>query len=109
MKSFKVTGMSCAACSARVEKAVKNVEGVTLCEVNLLTGRMRASGGTPEDIIHAVTAAGYGISEIGEGEKKEKFPSVLSFPFSFFFLLCIFHWATLCGIFPFPLSLQKAL
>ena len=71
MKSFKVTGMSCAACSARVEKAAKSVEGVTLCEVNLLTGRMRASGGAAEDIIRAVTAAGYGISEIGEGEKKE--------------------------------------
>ena len=44
MKQYKVTGMSCAACSARVEKAVKKVGGVTSCSVNLLTGDMGVEG-----------------------------------------------------------------
>ncbi len=71
MKKYKVTGMSCAACSARVEKAVKGVSGVTLCEVNLLTGGMRVEGGAGEEIEAAVTKAGYGISA-SEKIKKEK-------------------------------------
>ena len=65
MKKFKVTGMSCAACSARVEKAVKAVSGVTLCEVNLLTGDLRVEGGESEAITSAVIGAGYGIYEPG--------------------------------------------
>ncbi len=61
MEQYIVTGMSCAACSARVEKAVKQVEGVTSCAVNLLTGDMGVEGtATPEDIIAAVEKAGYG-------------------------------------------------
>ena len=71
MKKYKVTGMSCAACSARVEKAVKNVDGVTLCEVNLLTGSMRVEGGDSEEIEAAVTGAGYGISA-AEDKKDNK-------------------------------------
>ena len=63
MKKYKVTGMSCAACSARVERAVRTVEGVTACEVNLLTGDMRVEGGDGEAIVSAVTGAGYGIAE----------------------------------------------
>ena len=63
MEQFNVTGMSCAACSARVEKAVKSVPGVTGCSVNLLTNSMGVEG-TAEDaaIIRAVEQAGYGAS-----------------------------------------------
>lgn len=75
MRKYNVTGMSCAACSARVEKAVKGVLGVTLCEVNLLTGRMNVEGGENDAIISAVTDAGYGIAELGEEKAKEKNPS----------------------------------
>lgn len=66
MKQFDVTGMSCAACSARVEKAVSKVPGVNSCSVNLLTNSMGVEGtASAEDIIAAVTAAGYGASEKG--------------------------------------------
>ena len=63
MEQYNVTGMSCAACSARVEKAVLNVEGVTSCSVSLLTNSMGVEGtaGAPE-IIKAVEEAGYGAS-----------------------------------------------
>ncbi|MBO5879356.1 MAG: heavy metal translocating P-type ATPase [Clostridia bacterium] len=69
MEKFKVTGMSCAACSARVEKAVSRVEGVKICEVNLLTGDMQVTGGARDDIISAVIGAGYGIEEDAKKEK----------------------------------------
>ncbi|MBR5401622.1 MAG: copper-translocating P-type ATPase [Treponema sp.] len=63
MKQFDVTGMMCAACSARVEKAVNEVPGVTSCSVNLLTNSMGVEGtATDEQIIQAVTDAGYGAS-----------------------------------------------
>lgn len=63
---FDITGMSCAACSARVEKAVSRVEGVTQCTVSLLTNSMKTEGTAPaERIIAAVEAAGYGASERG--------------------------------------------
>lgn len=63
MEQFIVTGMSCAACSARVEKAVKQVPGVTVCTVNLLTGDMGVEGtATSEEIVAAVEKAGYGAS-----------------------------------------------
>ncbi len=63
MEQYNITGMSCAACSARVEKAVSSVEGVTACSVNLLTNSMGVEGCAPADeIIKAVTAAGYGAS-----------------------------------------------
>ena len=66
MKQYKVTGMSCAACSARVEKAVRAVDGVTECSVNLLTGVMGVEGTAPEAaVIRAVTDAGYGASVRG--------------------------------------------
>ncbi len=64
MKKYNITGMSCAACVSRVEKAVNTVEGVTSCSVSLLTNSMTVDGtATPEKIINAVTAAGYGASE----------------------------------------------
>ncbi len=61
MKKYTVTGMSCAACSARVEKAALSVDGVSSCSVNLLAGSMTVEGdAASENIISAVTAAGYG-------------------------------------------------
>jgi Cu2+-exporting ATPase len=66
MKQYEVTGMSCAACSARVEKAVKQVPGVTECSVSLLTNSMGVSGSAdPVAVIAAVEAAGYGAAEKG--------------------------------------------
>lgn len=63
MRQFQVTGMSCAACQARVEKAVSNVEGVESCAVSLLTNSMGVEGDvTDEQIIEAVEKAGYGAS-----------------------------------------------
>ena len=63
MEQYNVTGMSCAACSARVEKAVNAVPGVTSCAVSLLTNSMGVEGtASPEAIVAAVTAAGYGAS-----------------------------------------------
>ncbi len=72
MKQYHVTGMSCAACSARVEKAVNAVEGVTSCSVSLLTNSMGVEGNVDEEkIIQAVKAAGYGASVKGKEEKKQ--------------------------------------
>ncbi len=66
MKQYQVTGMSCAACSARVEKAVSAVAGVEGCAVNLLTGTMQVQGSADaQAVIAAVTAAGYGAAESG--------------------------------------------
>ena len=63
MEQYKVTGMSCAACQTRVEKAVSAVEGVESCAVSLLTNSMGVEGtARPEEIIAAVEAAGYGAS-----------------------------------------------
>ena len=73
-QQFDVTGMSCAACSARVEKAVKAVAGVERCAVSLLTNSMAVEGDAPaEAIVEAVTAAGYGASPKG-AEKKPNSP-----------------------------------
>lgn len=66
MKKYQVTGMSCAACSARVEKAVGKVSGVQSCTVSLLTNSMVVEGtADPKDIVAAVEAAGYGASPKG--------------------------------------------
>ena len=70
MEQYSVTGMSCAACSARVEKAVSKVPGVTACSVSLLTNSMGVEGtASPQEIIQAVERAGYGASQKG-GEAK---------------------------------------
>ena len=69
MRQYNVTGMSCAACSARVEKAVGKVPGVTACSVSLLTNSMGVEGtAEPSAIIAAVEAAGYGASEKGAAQ-----------------------------------------
>ena len=66
MEQYNVTGMSCAACSARVEKAVSKVPGVTSCSVSLLTNSMGVEGAaSAQAIIAAVEAAGYGASVKG--------------------------------------------
>ena len=74
MEQYNVTGMSCAACSARVEKAVSKIPGVTACSVSLLTNSMGVEGSaSPQEIIAAVEAAGYGAGKkeaaSGNGEK----------------------------------------
>lgn len=69
MRSYNIKGMSCAACSARVEKAVSAVDGVTSCTVNLLTNSMTVEGADDAAVIAAVEAAGYGASVKG-GERK---------------------------------------
>ena len=71
MEQYIVTGMSCAACSTRVEKAVSKVPGVTSCSVSLLTNSMGVEGTASEqEIIKAVADAGYGASKKGEGAAK---------------------------------------
>ena len=73
MKQFDVTGMSCAACSARVEKAVKEVPGVTECTVSLLTNSMSVNGSADEGaIIAAVERAGYGASAKGANKAAQE-------------------------------------
>ena len=77
MEQYIVTGMSCAACSSRVEKAVLKVPGVTSCSVSLLTNSMGVEGTASEqEIIKAVTDAGYGASKKGEGTAKTQSSSV---------------------------------
>lgn len=69
MKKYKVTGMSCAACQARVEKAVSKVEGVTSCSVSLLTNTMGVEGNIQDkDIIKAVKDAGYGARTLEDDD-----------------------------------------
>ncbi len=70
MKQYNVTGMSCAACSARVEKAVSKLDGVTSCSVSLLTNSMGVEGEvSPEEVIAAVESAGYGATLKGSEKK----------------------------------------
>lgn len=73
MKQYNVTGMSCASCVARVEKAVNKVDGVTSCSVNLLTNSMSVDGDVKSsDVISAVEKAGYGASLKGNSSKENK-------------------------------------
>lgn len=73
MKQYNVTGMSCASCVARVEKAVSKVDGVTSCSVNLLTNSMSVDGDVKSsDVISAVEKAGYGASLKGNSSKENK-------------------------------------
>ena len=72
MEQYTVTGMSCAACSARVEKAVSKVPGVISCSVSLLTNSMGVEGtASPQEIIAAVQNAGYGAEKKGDGGANE--------------------------------------
>lgn len=72
MEQYNITGMSCAACSARVEKAVNKVPGVTSCSVSLLTNSMGVEGtASASAIVSAVEEAGYGCSLKGASGQKE--------------------------------------
>ncbi len=76
MTQFSITGMSCAACQARVEKAVSRVEGVSSCSVSLLTNSMGVEGdASPDDIIKAVKNAGYGASVKGRNSQDSSIDS----------------------------------
>ena len=79
MDKYNITGMSCAACSARVEKAVCALDGVTSCSVNLLTNSMIVEGNADEEsIVTAVTDAGYGAVRAGMQQKQTKSDDGLS-------------------------------
>lgn len=73
MKQYTVTGMSCAACSARVEKAVSEVPGVTSCAVSLLTNSMGVEGtAAPQEIIRAVENAGTALPRRSGAARKPR-------------------------------------
>ena len=120
MKQYKITGMSCAACSTRVEKAVSNVEGVDYCSVNLLTNSMSVEGIVSDsDIINAVSNAGYGVNldnkaEIYKGNTSNEMDEEISrlkkrLFASLFFLLILMYFSmghTMWG-FPLPELMEK--
>ncbi len=94
MKKYDITGMSCAACSARVENAVSKVEGVTACTVSLLTNSMTVDGDINEAlIISAVEKAGYGIKKTSEKKESSQEVTLLlrRFIFSLVFLLPLMY------------------
>lgn len=112
-RTFTVGGMSCAACSARVEKAVSSLDGIEECSVNLLTGTMITSGETPEEeIISAVIKAGYTASmkdgkvkektSEKETEKSEFIPIIKRFVVSLVFLLPLMYFSMGHNMFSFP-------
>ena len=73
MKEYKVSGMTCAACQARVEKAVRGLDGCVSCNVSLLTNSMTVEGDlSPDEVIKAVTDAGYGASVLGSASREEE-------------------------------------
>lgn len=111
MKQYNIKGMSCAACSARVEKAVSKVSGVTSCSVNLLTNSMSVEGSAADsDIIKAVKNAGYGASSIKNKEKAEDTstespirPMRTRFITSLIFLLILMYFSMGHMMWSFPL------
>ena len=87
MKQYRVTGMSCAACSSRVEKAVSALDGVSACSVNLLTGSLAVEGSVSEErILSAVREAGYGASPAGGAQKPSAKAADRSGPIAFFYI-----------------------
>jgi len=112
-RTFTVGGMSCAACSARVEKAVSSLDGIEECSVNLLTGTMITSGETSEEeIISAVIKAGYTASlkdgkmskktTEKETEKSEFIPIIKRFIVSLIFLFPLMYFSMGHNMFSFP-------
>jgi len=100
MKKYNVTGMSCAACSSAVEKAVLSIENISSCSVNLLTNSMVVDGSaSDEEIISAVKKAGYGASVAGENKKETKTEDeeikklILRLVFSAFFLVILMYFS----------------
>lgn len=111
IKKFNVTGMTCSACSAHVEKAVSKVEGVTEVSVSLLTNSMAVEGSfSEEEIIAAVVAAGYGASVDGEKstEKSISELSVLKRRLIFSVILLVpLMYASMGHMFGFPMPLNR--
>ena len=114
MKRYRVSGMSCAACSARVEKAVLEVAGVSACSVSLLTNSMAVEGtASPEEVITAVVAAGYGAECQGEASgaraktveaaDNESMPLLRRFLISLAFLLGLVYLSMGHNMWGFPL------
>ena len=110
MTKYKITGMTCAACSARVEKAISSVSGVDVCNVNLLTNSATVDGDfSQSDIFAAVKKAGYGISLTDEKNvNKSKTdnnlkPLILRLVFSSVFLIVLLYFSAGINIFNFPL------
>ena len=113
MKKYSVKGMSCAACVARVEQAVKKVDGVENVSVSLLTNSMTVEGAYDEQaLLRAVTLAGYGIGETngGKEEKKRDEKGVLRLWISIGLLLCLMTLSMghMLGI-PFPAAFSAPL
>ena len=114
MEQYDITGMSCAACASRVEQAVKGVEGVTSCSVNLLTNSMGVEGSTDrEAVIKAVEAAGYGASVRESQPKKNSLEKAqeaemsilkkrLRWSFGFLVVLIYFSMGHMLGNVPMP-------
>ncbi|MBE6927693.1 MAG: heavy metal translocating P-type ATPase [Ruminococcaceae bacterium] len=111
MKQFQISGMSCAACTARVEKAVKSVDGVESCAVSLLTHEMSVVGtASPAAIILAVERAGYGARIKGEKPAQDDAPSDRQTPklkknliLSILFLLLLMYISMGHGMWGWPL------
>ncbi len=108
MKHYNITGMSCAACSARVEKAVKSLNGVESCSVNLLTSSLTVEGNvTEEEVINAVKKAGYGVNIPTKDESKlmPKKRSSLNLRLwsSLFLLIILMYFSMLYSMLHFPL------
>ena len=106
MEKYDVSGMSCAACSARVQKAAESVSGVEECRVNLLTNSMLIKGtARSEDIIDAVKKAGYGASlSTGEQQKPARKSRIKHrFIISLVLLLALMYISMLSEMFSFPL------
>ena len=120
MKTYNVTGMSCSACSQRVERAVRTLSGVDSCAVSLLTGTMGVEGSAPpERVIAAVRAAGYGASLAGaseqlsedKGRERSERVRLLSRLFSSLFILLFLMYFSMgytMYSFPIPPSLEKS-
>ncbi|HAG04492.1 MAG TPA: Cu2+-exporting ATPase [Lachnospiraceae bacterium] len=107
MERYSVGGMSCAACSARVEKAVSAVDGVGECSVNLLTGTMTVEGSASvEAVIDAVTNAGYSArlsngsaeEQLSEDNGKKELKRLIPSCIILFFLMYISMWYKILGI-----------
>lgn len=116
INKYKVTGMSCAACSARVEKAVSKVSGVKVCSVNLLTNTLSVDGNArEEDIFSAVEKAGYGISGANgrETEKSntdkdmKKLKLRLFWSLIFLAILMYFSMGNMMFSFPIPKAMEN--
>ena len=115
MKQYRVTGMSCAACQARVEQAVSKVAGVTSCTVNLLTGSMGVEGSAAEDaVIAAVQAAGYGAAvsanpaaQILHDHTTDKLKHRLLFSIGFLLILLYFSMGQMLLHLPLPTILSN--